>query len=380
MQIDDNPIPSRISSHRNASLDLFRIIIMFMIVFWHAFVYGGARIDIDLTAPNWYLSKLAMSFLVVHVNCFVLLSGYLNYRKSFSFKKFLRFWAAMCFWSVVLYIGCTFASGNALSLKELVTSCFPLTQKKYWFMTTYLLMYLLTPLLNFAVNAMDKGKLRMVVLSFFVFYVVLGSVFSWKAFAEMSESSPLFFCFLYLVGAYLAKYPPHIKIRWAWLYVGICLGTGIYQIILAKIVETYGNTFIADVLNGFVNGYTSVTSVVGSVALTMTFAGKTLPGNGKTARVLAFFSSLTLGVYLIHDHNSVRGLLWTAAGLEELQGSMLLLPAALGVSVLIFVACSLLEWGRKKLFSLCRVNAAIDKIGDAIDHHFDAEENGTIET
>ena len=57
----------------------------------------------ELFTPSYYMSNTLMIFLYVHVNCFVILSGYFGCNKDFSFSKWAKLWAQVFFWSVALY-------------------------------------------------------------------------------------------------------------------------------------------------------------------------------------------------------------------------------------------------------------------------------------
>ena len=44
------------------------------------------------------------------------------------------------------------------SIKLLIKSLFPITFKEYWFMTTYIVLYIFTPYLNKLINSMTKKE------------------------------------------------------------------------------------------------------------------------------------------------------------------------------------------------------------------------------
>lgn len=254
---------------RSVSLDIFRCLIMFMIVLGHSLVHGGILEKAELFTPTYYCSYSLLMFLYVHVDCFVIMSGYFGYKKEFSCKKWVKLWTEILFWSVLLFFLVSVIIGDGLILKELVKSLMPFTQQRYWFMTTYLLMYLLTPIINKAIDRFDKATFRRVLITYFVIYVVLQNVIFWREFTQANERSPLFFCFLYMIGAYFNKYPVQRKVPWLWIYIGSCV---------IKIIYYFGILWITIPIFGeptgetLLNGYSSFLTVIGATALFMTFA------------------------------------------------------------------------------------------------------------
>ena len=345
------------AAKRNVSLDLFRVIIMFMIVLGHSLVHGGILEKTELFTPSYYMSNTLMIFLYVHVNCFVILSGYFGCNKDFSFSKWAKLWAQVFFWSVALYF-------FSYKLKELVKSLLPFTQQRYWFMTTYLLMYLLTPLLNKIIQTINIHEYRKGLLVYFSVFILLQNMVPWREFTGVNHLSPLFFCFLYMIGGYFRNYPPNRKINWLMIYIGSCIIRCLYFFGISAITYRYLGESLGETL---LNGYCSFLTVIGAVALFMTFATIKANFNEQVTNLLTFLSPLTLGVYLIHGNPSMRSIIWNNLGLIKFIDKWYLLPMLLFISVLIFVVCFILEWVRTKLFSFCKLDLLASAIGQKLD-------------
>ena len=82
-------------NERNYGIDLFRFFSMLMIVILHVLGHGGV-----LHNGNSFVDKTLIYFLeimcIVAVNCFALISGYVNFNKKFSIKRLLYLWL-QCF-------------------------------------------------------------------------------------------------------------------------------------------------------------------------------------------------------------------------------------------------------------------------------------------
>lgn len=353
---------------RNVSLDIFRCLIMFMIVLGHALVHGGVLDQVELFTPAYYSSYSLWIFLYVHVDCFVIMSGYFGWKKKFSCKKWLKLWAQCFFWSVVLFFVITIFSGNGIDWKELMKSFMPFTQQRYWFMSTYLLMYLLTPLMNVAIKNLNQLELKRILIVYFVVYVVLQNVIFFREFTQVNERSPLFFCFLYMIGAYFNKYPPQRKVPWLWIYMGSCTIRCIYFFAISLVtVPVFGEPMGETLLNG----YSSFLVVVGATALFLTFTTSKVSCKKHIGRVCTVLSPLTLGIYLIHDNASVRMPLWKIFNVTQFINSGYLIVVLIGSAIVIFTTCLVLEWIRTKIFTIVGVDKFISYIGNKMDHVLD---------
>lgn len=357
---------------RNPMLDLFRMVIMFMITLGHALVHGGGTPD--LFTPAYYTTNTLIMFLYVHVDCFIIMSGYLGADKNFKCSKWLRLWGQMLFWSLVLFFLCSAIESN-FQIKELVKSIMPFTQQRYWFMTAYLLMYLLTPLLNKLIQAMKKNEYRRSLIVYFAIYILLQNLIAWREFTAVNSLSPLFFCFLYMLGGYFRKYPPERKIKWPLIYILSCIIRCVYFFGASAItVRTFGEPLGETLLNG----YTSFLVIIGAVALFMTFATAEIRFRERSAKLLAFVSPLMLGVYLIHDNPSLREPLWDVLNLARFINTWYLIPMCMLSSIVIFSVCIVLEWCRVKIFSVCKIDWLLTAAGEKIDRALDGEHKRLI--
>ena len=96
----------------------------------------------------------------------------------------------------------------------------------------------------------------------------------------------------------------------------------------------------------------------------------TFPKN-KIINWIVKIAPFTFGVYLIHDNEHMRKLLWETLNLPTYIDSPMLLPMLIGISIIVFTVCILLDYIRHKLFSSTRVkdgiNAIISRFGRIID-------------
>lgn len=356
---------SQLKNNRNQGLDLLRIICMLMVVTLH--YYGHGCLVGDQLVPgttNWFLGNLLYPFSLVAVNCVVLLSGYFQCTSRFKLKRMVSTWVQVAIYSVGLYIAAKLLFGG-FSVSALLKNALPVVTDQYWFVTAYLLMYMVSPFLNCMIRAMGKH------LHFLCCCILLG-IFSVAHnmayiydFGDVDGGYTfLWFCILYTVAAYIRLYVPvegkHHK--WGLLTYALCaLGVG-----LARFVAHYVTTWLlgAPMLTSFFYSYNSILVVPASIGLFM--AMRTVKVEGRGAKLVGFFAPLAFGVYLIHDHPAVRPSLWSFLKPYDFAGSVWMIPYAVACATGIFLVCCMVEWLRQWIFRLCRIDWAINTVSDRV--------------
>ena len=130
---------------RNASVETFRCLLMFLIVLGHAFSHG-----IWSTTTGWW-TLLFSTLIIWHVDGFVGISGWFGIK--FSWMKFARLWGLCLFYTVLgaAYQYC-FARPS-FSIKSLVVH-------GGWFTGTYMMLMMIAPILNAGLEQLHKKSPR----------------------------------------------------------------------------------------------------------------------------------------------------------------------------------------------------------------------------
>lgn len=171
---------------RNSSIELFRLVLMFMIIVHHSIVHGlGLRGDLldnqisthigyvcNLENTEYLVSFLVNSFCICAVNCFVLISGYFSIRISST--KFFSLCATVLFYtlffnSVDLFLKGEFVGGGKLLLF--------FSHPTYWFINCYIYLFILAPLLNMLFDTMNKSYQYLFILFLLFVSSYLGFIY-----------------------------------------------------------------------------------------------------------------------------------------------------------------------------------------------------------
>lgn len=158
---------------RNSNIELLRIVLMTCILCWHVLVHGYGFANIGNEGFHYRLNvplTLVLSCLLVPATyTFVFISGYFGLH--FHWRKFVELILGCI---VVSVCGSIFLySQGRNDIIDLWRSFFPIyPQGCWWFMTVYIWLYMLSPLIDEGISLLDQRKLRNLVLLFSLFLSV----------------------------------------------------------------------------------------------------------------------------------------------------------------------------------------------------------------
>lgn len=196
-------------SQRLSNFELLRIIAMFMVLMVHAnfWAIGAPTIPEIHSMPTTCITRLFFEAISIScVNIFVMISGWFGIRPKL--KSFCSFTYQILFFTLGIYL-IMIALGLTVPNTTKLASCFLLLDHQ-WFVKTYLILYIFSPVLNsFSNNATEKQQCY-VIVSFFIFQFIYGWLSNGATFI-MSGYSPISFFGLYLLAQYIRNFPIKIK-------------------------------------------------------------------------------------------------------------------------------------------------------------------------
>lgn len=335
------------SSQRNSAIDLLKVASIYVIILHHYALYGGWHF-----APGFALNKLSAQTLLIGgklgVDIFVMITGYFLIKSHAKVRSLVSVWldtTLICLLMYLVVVGLHLTTVR-FSITGLIESLFPVLFVRYWFVTAYTLLFMVIPLLNAWFNRISsKGQLKVLGVMFGVLAIV--PLFYYEK--GMTFNFPIWFVFLYLVGAFLRlnqKQINQIASRkiWGWLVGLVLVSIGInagLQVVLA------GNGFLARLLRvlGWTENifYTRDASplmlllAVAIFALVMRVHMSTKPG-------LQFLSRAAFGVYLLQSAPYFStGYLWpTLVNARRFSGGALIIGYGILVALAIFIIGALI--------------------------------------
>lgn len=338
-----SPAENRVSQ-RDSNLELFRIILMLLIVAHHYVVSSGLTALDGPIAENM-LSVRSIALLVfgawgkIGINCFVLITGYFTCKMDITAKKFFKLLFEVLFYNIVIGAVFIISGYTQPSIAVILEMIFPFTEVGKNFTATYLLFFLCIPFLNILIRSMTEKQHFCLLITLGFIYVFLGTI----PYITMSMNYVTWFSVVYFIAAFIRLYPRNIyDNRKFWgLMLAVSMAVSIASIIvctLLGLVAGPGFWYI------FVTDCNTFLAVVTSVCAFLFFKNLNI-GHSKFINTV---SATTFGILLIHTNSSgMVKWLWTDTlkNVEMYTSPWLPLHAILSVLV-VFAVCSLIDLAR----------------------------------
>ena len=362
-------------TQRDYGIDLLRIISMLMVPIVHVIGQGGILAAAVPFSIQYESAWMLMSFVLVAVNCFILITGYVYYGKETKYYRLATLWIEVLFYSIIILLLFYFMFpadfGFESIWKNLIPTFYTQGQfSRYWFFTAYVGMFLISPFVNIALKHFDKKQDLAAFLSLFIIFSLLPTILNQDMAFNLNEGySVLWFVVLYYTGGLLHKYEIFKKLKsnkWLLIYI-VC---SLISWSIRYISESLGLIETGFGLYSF-NCYLSPLYFIGGIALFCVFKNIKITKSFSIS-MIKFFAPVCFGVYLIHDNMIVDKYVLAKkfAFLANMDPISMIIGIIL-VGVGIFVACSLIDWIRELLFRKLKVKSRLANLEENIYLKFD---------
>lgn len=365
------------SKERNSNFELMRIISMLFIILGHSFFHGKIVYHVDEGMKLFIYFIYAIIF--VHVNSFVLVSGYYQCKSTFKASKAFKLFGVMYFYHVLSILIALIFDLRTFSCKtELLWEFTPFAAFSYWYINIYLILYFLSPFINKLIRNMSKKNFLSLIIVMFVFGSIL-TRFTMQGIFNNSNGYSIFnFILLYLIGAYLREYPlkeiSFKKMKFLNnkrnLYFAVFCGCFILRYFINYI--GYKMTFmqggfvtLGGILSyGFDKGYYDIPLlIIQSVAYFLFFSTLNIKNY-----IVNKFAKPVIEVYLFHDNSSLRPVIYTFLGLTLDYYTFSVIPFAIAISLVLFMMGFFLYYIRTYLFNMLSKLWIFKKIGNGLNN------------
>lgn len=331
------------NKQRNSSLELLRIICMFLIIIHHYFIHGGY----DLMMYNnlsFEIIFLQVISLFGKTSCliFAIISGYFLIEASSekNYKRIIKLIIEMLFYSILIWFIVYIFKLTPITINDTIKSFFPMFYGN-WYVRYYILLCILVPYLNKILLNLEKK----VFLKLIITLLIIWSVF--PTFTNAWDLSQLdFFIIMYLIGAYI-KLHFNNEVKYSnkiYLVIGLLFASFfVVSTLLLDILGYFTNN------NLFINNATYFSSLnsifsVGCAIFIFIYFSNIIFNN----RIINILSSSTLGIYLIHDNELIRPYIWTILSSNNKYIDFPYFHLLIKV-FLVFSLCFLIDFIRKKI-------------------------------
>lgn len=324
---------------------------MFIIVLHHFVVYSQLKYPGNVfSLRNLFLDELSIGG-KIGVNLFILITGYFLYNSRFKLERVINIWSQTLFYSVSLFIFALIVlpllrhGTFEVSIPQLLEAFLPITYQKYWFISIYIIIVLMSPFLNQLIKNISQKHFTTLLVIFFFFFSVSPFLTNMISKYGVVERLPWLIT-VYLTGAFIKKY--EFLFHRTKRYFIICSLSLIFIIMLVLFVNKYNSVSENPYNLSSLLEASQPWTILFSITLFLIFLNWNIPYNN----VINSISSTTLGIYLIHEHQYIRSILWEKFAASQVHDStgLTFVIKSIMVVLLIFILCIAIEKIRKMIF------------------------------
>lgn len=311
---------------------------MMMIVAHHFVVHG----DFDYPPGVIDEEKLWTQFLKIGgkigVDIFCLITGYFSVKKEcIELKKIARIWIQICFYSILFYLIAIWTGLESLSVSSLIKHALPIMTEQWWFSSTFFVLYICSPYLNQMLNNLSENAYITMLLVFGICWCLVPTITGEK----FQSNNLLWFVYVYSLAGYIRLYRKEEARR-----KGILLAMAVLILVMTFLLNTIFDILsikrpIESETGDFFYDMQSLPII--SIALLLFLWMKNVKINNG-GNIINRIASATFGVYLIHDNEYMRTILWKYIFKNATYSeSSILIPYSIIVIGLVFVFCTMIE-------------------------------------
>lgn len=358
---------------RKSNFELLRIVSIFLIIVFHYVFKSGY--EFESNSLHNYILKIFYFFGELGVNSFILLTGYFMIKRNISIKKIICICFETFFYCQINVFLIMYITKNKFDFIH-----FPIIYGQYWFITAYILIYILSPFFNkFIMFISKKDFQKLLGISIIIWCIIptfYGIIYN-STESLLFYSRFIWLTIMYFIGAYIRLYDIKVFQK--------------KSIILSTILITFLLMILSITVNSYLSQKTilfykietaylwtpnNILMLLLSIAFFMFFSKINIKKN----KIINLLASTTLGIYMLHD-GMFSGFLWKEVfhSKESLESNCFIFYI-LGTSFLVFIIGALVDLLRqyiekytiKKLISIsiwktmyqkliCNANSIVDK-------------------
>lgn len=338
---------------RASNIEFLRILSIIFIVSHHLAYFTG-YIESD-NCTTRLISQAFNIWAYIGVNCFFMISGWFGLSQKKIATKLLKTYMVVWFYAVLILLIFVISIPEKVTFAEIIKSLLPITFSRWWFITTYFGMMVLSPFIIILINSLSKKK-----------YVALMSICGSMLLVihTVTTASPYYSnlfiaCFYYMFAIGLKKHnilfvspwKKIVKVRWFIASaIGIYISTVVFWIISMYVPAA------AEGIN-FLTGIDTITIFVSSVILFGVIIGFPFHEN----RMVNFLGHHTLAIYIIQSNPLVANTLWPYIKSLNIENSPLFALYFVIIVLSICLFCVFFDCLREVVFNKVKANIILPK-------------------
>lgn len=322
-----------IKKDRDSNFELCRLLCMLYIVIYHLIIHVPTVYE----NTSWGLPLRNICHIGVVV--FVMISGYYGIRRKW--KRLVSLALSVSFYNVLGILIAILFFNQYFDVRSLLSVVFPITKGGYWFITSYVVLYLIAPYINMVLEKLNKRDyiLLLIVLGLIVWYG--GGV--WNNGIGHGRGI-MAFLLSYIIGSYIRKYYNTETKRLSFLG-----GQYLVASIIMIVCIVFSPVTLSKVITHFTFGYNEFGLYVMSVLFFLMFSSIKIK-----SKIINWSATTCLGIYLCHENTNIRSLiihpLYSNVLLSNINNQWLLLFVHISFAIIVVICCVLIDKVRQSMF------------------------------
>ena len=354
---------------RNYGIDLLRISTMYLICLLHVLGRGGVLSGSKPQSFNYFLAWFLEIYAYCAVDCYALISGYVGIGSRYKYSNYIYLWLQVEYHSLGIMLFFALIKREMFSLTEFFGQAFPVTSERYWYFSAYTGLFLFMPYLNHGINIIPKNVAKWNLIITTLIITILSRFNEDFIYMGLGANS-LSLIFGYVIGGYIKKYEPFKNVKNLYL-IFIWIFMLIVTLLVKMGVELYT---LKDPKNkgkakggGYLISYISPTIYAIAIIKLELFSRITFT---KKPKILEIFAISSFGVYIIHLHVKIWGLLGDLFKNYGNFNPLFLVLSTLGTTLGIYLLCSLIDYLRYLLFEKIKLRIFLINIEEKFSKKF----------
>lgn len=351
-----NTTLNKSNKERYSNLELYRILVMLLIIAHHYVVNSGLTsvMNENILSYNTTFYSLFGAWGKTGINCFVLITGYFMCKSHITLRKFLKLFLWVITYSFIISAIFIICGYTPLGIVSMIYEAIPLKNLRTGFTSCFIVFYLCIPFLNILLNNITKRQHQLLLLLLLFIYTIHGSI---PKLMNVNMNYVSWFSVLYFIAAYLRLYPikEHNTKFWGFATLfSFCLSS--IGIILLNYIQSkymsvphvgYSYMLVED-SNAFLALTNGITSFMWFKSMKM-----------RNSKFINTIAASAFGVLLIHaNSNTMRQWLWkdTIDCVGHFDAPFFWFYA-IGCVLAIYAVCTFIDYIRIKTIEVPLLNA-----------------------
>ncbi len=335
---------------RNYGIDLYRIVLTFMICVLHTLKQGGLLYSCDRGTPYYALFWLLEIICYCAVDGYALISGYNARKKELNYSKLIQMWFQVVFYSFVLtLIFKIIKIDTGISLNTLIFSLIPVTKKEFWYFTAYVPLAILSPFIVKGLEIIEDDDLKKIFILIILTFTFSGLLFD--CYCTDKGYSFVWLTLLYILGYIIKRLDMFNK----WSSKILLLCSMLMVLITWSALMILGNVRLIS--------YISPTILFNAIFLLIIFS-RLKPT--KISSLIKYVVPATLGIYLFQNNRVVWSKMKDAFLFVNNMNILKAVPCVLCIALAIFLLGLIVERVRIRIFKILRIEKLSSYLNEKI--------------